>query len=228
VTLALADRLTLASTQVLARLKLPHDRMLSWDHCYNFFHSLPQVPSTALIDETALQLAFYLASYGMYRGSTVLLQKDYKFLIPVVQKLRSPELSTGRPSDMVAVACTPVAAEAAWGKLGILETFLRQTGINQTSIGVLSTKIMLGTWATVPAFDTSLKAALRAAEIGKANYSRKNFLTVFAYLHQNAPAFQQQVNRFHAEGFAHYPAMRVVDALLWHLGGGDNAPATAS
>jgi hypothetical protein len=227
-TLALADRLTLASTQVLARIKTPHDRMLSWDHCYAFFHRLPQSPSAAQIDEAALQLAFYLASYGMYRGSTVLLQKDYKFLIPVIQKLRSPGLSTGRPSNSVAVACEPAAAEAAWVNLGILETFLRQIGIDQTSIGILSTKIMLGTWATVPAFDTSLKAALRAAEIGKATYSKRNFLTVFAYLHKNAPAFQAQVDRFHTEGFAHYPAMRVIDALLWHQGGGDNTMINTS
>lgn len=225
-TLALADQLTLAGTKVLARIKIPHDRMLSWDHCYGFFHRLPQSPTTTQIDEAALHLAFFLASYGMYRGSTVLLQKDYKFLIPVIKKLRSPELSTGSPSNSVTDACGAAAAEAAWTRLGIMESFLREIGVDQRSIGILSTKIMLGTWATVPAFDTSLRAALRAADIGKATYSKRNFLTVFAYLHRNAPAFQAQVDRFHTEGFSHYPAMRVIDALLWHLG--DTALTTTS
>ena len=34
----------------------------------------------------SLQLAFYLASWGMYRGSLFLLQKDYKVHIPVVKE----------------------------------------------------------------------------------------------------------------------------------------------
>lgn len=35
----------------------------------------------------SLQLAFYLASWGMYRGSSFLLQKDYRIHIPVVKEL---------------------------------------------------------------------------------------------------------------------------------------------
>lgn len=35
----------------------------------------------------SLQLAFYLASWGMYRGSSFLLQKDYRVHIPVVKEL---------------------------------------------------------------------------------------------------------------------------------------------
>ena len=32
-------------------------------------------------------LMFYLASWGMYRGSSFLLQKDYKIHIPVVEEV---------------------------------------------------------------------------------------------------------------------------------------------
>lgn len=228
-TLALADRLNLASNQVLARLKTPHDRMLSWDHCYNFFHRLPQTPSATKIDEAAVQLGFYLASYGMYRGSTVLLREDYKFLIPVVQKPKTKvtRVEHRSPDHLRGPGLHTSGGGGRMGETLRFEGFLRQNGIGQTSIGILSTKIMLGTWATVPAFDTSFKAALRATDIGRVTYSRKNFFTVFAYLRQSAPTFQQQVDRFHAEGFAHCPAMRVVDALLWQLGGGDNTSITS-
>lgn len=34
-----------------------------------------------------MQLTFYLASWGMYRGSSFLLQKDYKVHVPVVEEL---------------------------------------------------------------------------------------------------------------------------------------------
>jgi hypothetical protein len=38
-------------------------------------------------DYLSLQLSFYLASWGMYRGSSFLLQKDYKVHIPAVKEL---------------------------------------------------------------------------------------------------------------------------------------------
>ena len=39
------------------------------------------------LDYLSLQLAFYLASWGMYRGSSFLLQKDYRVHIPVVREI---------------------------------------------------------------------------------------------------------------------------------------------
>ena len=42
-------------------------------------------------DYLSLHLAFYLASWGMYRGSSFLLQKDYKVLVPIVEEVLKPE-----------------------------------------------------------------------------------------------------------------------------------------
>jgi hypothetical protein len=221
--MALRQQLAEASRQVLVRLAQRNERMLSWDHCYNYFHGLPKAPTKAQIDHAALHLAFYLASYGMYRGSAVLLGKDYKFLIPVILTLRSKEFVTRKQINSIAEATTPERAMQVWGQLRELEGCLRGIGINQGSLGTLSTKIMLGTWVTVPAFDTSLKKALKESGIGKATYSRQNHFSVFSFINGNASTFQRQVDRFHAAGLPHYPAMRVVDALLWHLGGGDDA-----
>ena len=39
----------------------------------------------------SLHLAFYLASWGMCRGSSFLLQKDYKVLVPVVEEVLKSE-----------------------------------------------------------------------------------------------------------------------------------------
>ena len=41
------------------------------------------------VDYLTLQLAFYLASWGMYRGSSELLQKDYLIHEPIVEIIRS-------------------------------------------------------------------------------------------------------------------------------------------
>ena len=66
-------------------------RYLSWEHCYSFFRTmrdkyLIKKPAEMSGDEwekdldlMALHLGFYLASWGMYRGSSFFLQHDYKF-----------------------------------------------------------------------------------------------------------------------------------------------------
>ena len=56
-----------------------HNRYDSWKHCFNTFGDLNQEN-----DYLALHLGFYLASWGMYRGSAALLQKSYKIHIGAV------------------------------------------------------------------------------------------------------------------------------------------------
>src|SRR5262245_13754106 len=43
----------------------PHHRYLSWEHCYRFFRSRTRDALLKDKDAAALQLAFYLASWGM-------------------------------------------------------------------------------------------------------------------------------------------------------------------
>ena len=56
-------------------------RFRSWEHCYKVFHDARvkrQGGELPDYDYLSLHLAFYLASWGMYRGSSFLLQQDYK------------------------------------------------------------------------------------------------------------------------------------------------------
>ena len=60
-------------------------RYRSWEHCYsNFYHARGK--EDVDIDYLSLGL-HYLASWGMYRGSSFLLQKGYKIHIPVIEEL---------------------------------------------------------------------------------------------------------------------------------------------
>jgi len=56
-----------------------YQRYNSWNHCYKAFGNLNQDS-----DFLALHLGFYLASWGMYRGSSKLLDKDYKVHVEAV------------------------------------------------------------------------------------------------------------------------------------------------
>jgi hypothetical protein len=63
----------------------------SWEHCYRYFRRVaPNLPKTDR-DHAALQLGFYLASWGMYRGSSFLLQYADTAHLGVIDTLASPE-----------------------------------------------------------------------------------------------------------------------------------------
>lgn len=56
-----------------------HHRFKSWEHCFQFFQSnYKKLDKEDVLDHASLHLAFYLASWGMMRGGTFLLQKDYR------------------------------------------------------------------------------------------------------------------------------------------------------
>lgn len=83
------DLIIKSSTEFYNDLKGDENgRYRSWEHCYS--HFIKARGSQEIdYDYLSLQLAFYLASWGMYRGSSFLLQKDYKVHIPVVKELLS-------------------------------------------------------------------------------------------------------------------------------------------
>ena len=63
--------------------QIENDRYKSWEYCYHSFISARN-SSSPDYDILSLHLAFYLASWGMYRGSSFLLQKDYKIHTPIL------------------------------------------------------------------------------------------------------------------------------------------------
>jgi len=65
----------------------PFGRYRSWWYCYSAFSDAFINPGTEDRDHLALSLAFYLASWGMYRGSSFLLKHDYKIHRAVVDYL---------------------------------------------------------------------------------------------------------------------------------------------
>src|SRR6266567_156144 len=70
-----------------------HHRYRSWEHCYGYFQRVSRQTLVADRDHAALQLGFYLASWGMYRGSSFLLQHAYTAHLGVIDQLVKPRFS---------------------------------------------------------------------------------------------------------------------------------------
>ena len=65
----------------------PDHRYTSFDYCYNYFRTTNDL--TQDIEKTCLVLGFYLASWGMFRGSSFLLQKSIKHFEPTIWHIAS-------------------------------------------------------------------------------------------------------------------------------------------
>src|SRR3989344_3197489 len=72
------------------------ERYASFDFCYNHFYSfyknnrLSELANEKNLQTSCLQIGFYLASWGMLRGSSFLLEKsirNYKNLIVTISKM---------------------------------------------------------------------------------------------------------------------------------------------
>jgi len=133
-------------------------RYLSWEHCYRQFikaHNQKGLTDED-IDYLSLHLAFYFASWGMLRGSSFLLQKDYKVHIDIIKELFKPcydnlwgvrciELQEHQNLDSLMELIKKIKAIYAAKKKNVGKT---DTAISD----ILVTKVLLGTLGCIPAY----------------------------------------------------------------------------
>jgi hypothetical protein len=205
----------------------PHHRLLSWDHAWEHWNSFAKVPEG---DESlaALNLAFYLASWGMYRGSSDLLFRDYKVLVPVVKflKIRAAEQTWedcifDEKQELKKLAKS--LDELSAGLSAKLQEKLVRPDKGQVNVSdTLLSKILLNTLGCVPAFDTEVKGALR--DLFGTNYptgngfDEKRLETTIKLARANANLVQDARVSLKKKTGKQYPLTKVLDLYLWHHG----------
>ena len=71
----------------------PNERYASFDFCFNYFQEFKEknkIEELAIdknLQESCLQLGFYLASWGMLRGSSFLLEKSVRHYSELIKEL---------------------------------------------------------------------------------------------------------------------------------------------
>lgn len=132
-----------------------HHRYRSWEHCYVYFRSTGQDGLAANRDHAALQLGFYLASWGMYRGSGFLLQHAYTVHRGVIDLISEPRFTGLWDADFGAKETdeqfVPTIRELIRGARQAYESAAKSAQPTKTLI----TKIILGTFGCLPACDRS-------------------------------------------------------------------------
>jgi hypothetical protein len=195
-------------------------RYKSWEHCYKYFQSDNTMFES---DKACLHLAFYLASWGMYRGSSPLLQKDYLVHMEVVEELwkienkkylQNIDFINIRDNDIINIINLMKKIKNIYLKHKVNE---KEVSASDT----LVTKILLGTLGCVPAYDRFFIAGLKQCGITpKNNPSKKSIQSIINFYNDHKIQFdliEKQIEQSKRSDII-YPPMKLVDMYFWQIG----------
>jgi hypothetical protein len=129
----------------------PGARYASFDYCFNYFQQARENQQSAnlcqddRLELSCLHLGFYLASWGMMRGSGGLHRRSLRELAPVVEMIAREPAATWELD-------IPGYSDGGVEEVLSLSRRIRQAYTVPAS-PILVTKTMLGVFGCVPAFD---------------------------------------------------------------------------
>jgi hypothetical protein len=194
----------------------PTGRYTSFDYCYNHFQShrnsgLAELASPSGMELSCLHLGFFLASWGMLRGSSDLLKRSIKHYVPLIEVIASVDPSVW---EIDAHAYTDESMRLLLEAASQLRAALPE-GASDT----LVTKIMLGVFGCVPAFDSYFKKGL-----GVSRFGMKSLRKIAGFYQDNAEAIE--AHRVPTRDFATgeettqvYTRAKVIDMIFFVEGG---------
>ncbi len=197
-------------------------RYRSWEHCYGHFMNARHQPEPD-IDYLSLQLAFYLASWGMYRGSSFLLQKDYRIHIPVVKELLNPKYD-----PLAGIECVEYRKQEIQklltGLNGYLEDYYNgmrlqvkeETPKNKLS-DTLITKVLMGTLGCVPAYDRYFIMGIKEQKVSTGLYKLQSLLKLVDFYEEHKEQLEAARRGMKVHGMP-YPQMKMLDMGFWQIG----------
>lgn len=197
-------------------------RYRSWEHCYTAFCEARKGNYDE--DYLSLMLAFYLASWGMYRGSSFLLQKDYKIHVPVVRELMKEKYDC-----LIGIPCVeyrkPEIQSLVFNDLhNTLKSYYRKVRSSvvekepaQDISDTLITKILMGTLACVPAYDRYFIAGLKHEKVSTGNYNANSILKIADFYEKHEKKLEEARKKLKV-GRRDYPQMKMIDMGFWQIG----------
>ena len=206
----------------------PQDRFASFDYCFNYFQSfrerwrIADIGTADNLQQSCLHIAFYLASWGMLRGSSVLLQRSVKFYCPLIDTItRLDNQLWGIDVDAYTDDNISLLLKAA-------EEIRKAVGGGKWASDTLVTKIMLGVFGNVPAFDTYFGKGLGVWTLNPASLKRvAEFYGCHRDVIDECAASIQTLDFLTGEySGRHYTKAKIVDMVGFMAGDRESASPT--
>ena len=198
---------------------------MSWEHCYDYFGQ-----DEVDVDKACLHMAFYLASWGMYRGSSFLLWKDYLIHKEVVKGLLEKKHLRKENADYSGSDISEIIDLCGWIRnwykvnTGKINGEAREANATPT----LVTKIVLGALGCVPAYDRYFIDGLRNKEICPLNPNQKGIKALVDFYISHRSQFDALQMKIKTIGGRPYPAMKLIDMYFWQIGSEQNPRVKAT
>jgi hypothetical protein len=190
-------------------------RYASFDYCFNYFQSFrerggtEQLAMPENLESSCLHLGFYLASWGMFRGSSDLSENSLWGLVPVVQ-------------------CIAAEPESVWtydvstypGNMEAIRRLGARIGgaLPATATDTLVTKTLLGVFGCVPAVDRYFKTGFECTTFGPKLLDRLH--TFYVKNSEELDSLRVPTLDFGtgSETGFHYPIAKVLDMIFFQVG----------
>jgi hypothetical protein len=191
-----------------------HHRYRSWEHCFQYFRS--STPQAIAIDRdhAALQLGFYLASWGMYRGSSFLLQHAYTAHLSAIDQIVAPQFAALWDQEF--------GAHEDFELMTIIDSVIDGIKASYAPLGsatdTLVTKVLLGTFGCLPACDRYFIGGFKAAGFRYSQLNSKFVESIHQFCRDNLLELREEQARIRRIGGIRYPLMKLVDMFFWQIG----------
>jgi hypothetical protein len=205
----------------------PDRRYASFDYCFNYFQGfreqdrVKELAAPQNIQLSCLHLGFYLASWGMFRSSVIRSRSVYQFR-PVV------ELIANTPRDIWEIdadSYCPDACRVLVETASQIRRALQFPRDKRPPSDTLVTKIMLGVFGNVPAFDIWVRAGLISTEGMVGQFGTGALQRIGKFYKENEGAIER--NRIPTLEFGtgetterKYTRAKVIDMVFYVEGGG--------
>ncbi|MFI3228808.1 MAG: hypothetical protein R3Y23_01405 [Bacillota bacterium] len=193
-------------------LKDSEARYKSWEYCYMYFQkNKDKANDKEILDKMCLHLAFYLASWGMLRGSSFLLKKSYKVHVEAINIMMN---------DKYKILHNIKAQELIQNMDLLFEcgeevslSYEKQYNCKIPS-DTLITKIFLGIYGCVPAYDRYFKDAVKSANYC-AKFNKKSISQMCSFYNENIAEFNNIKKEIKNDL---YTDMKLIDMYFWQIG----------
>ena len=200
-------------------------RYRSWEYCYKVFNDAhnSQNIDDEYIDYLCLHLAFYLASWGMYRGSSFLLQRDYKVHKDAIKVILDNKYNSlwGIPINDYKQEYNQELLFDITNKLKEIYNKIRLSVKEKMPKNELSdtlvTKILMGTYGCVPAYDRYFISGIRNEKVVSGNFNKRSILELVDFYNKYYDDFETARKQMAVFGME-YPQTKILDSCFWQIG----------
>jgi hypothetical protein len=211
-------KISLAVNEFKSKIN-PVQRYVSFDYCYNYFR---KGRLTNDMEKSCLTLGFYLASWGMLRGSSFLLNKSVKHFEPTIKYLATLDKSIWK------IDINKYNEKNIETILQIYSELKKNINIENTAHRTLVTKVMLGVFGFIPAYDQffiKTFSKIFKGECSFASVSKKSLYCLKRFYDENNKAIDKIASKTFTINFKtgertriNYPKAKIIDMYGFVVG----------